>query len=205
MRDPVRLAVLVSGSGTNLQALMDAAEEDEDFGGEIVVVGSDQPDAHGLVRAREAGVPTVVEPLAAHPDRAAWEKALVDGLEDHEPDAVVMAGFMRLVSPGFLARWPRRVLNVHPSLLPAFRGTGAVEAALEYGVKVTGCTVHLVDEQVDHGPVVAQRAVPVEPDDTVDSLHERIQVVEHELLPRCVRLLCHDRLVLRGRHVRIRP
>lgn len=201
----MRLAVLVSGSGTNLQALLDTIEQDDDFGGEVVVVGSDRPGAHGLVRARDAGLPTVVEALEDHPDRPAWEKALVEGLQAHEPAAVVLAGFMRLVSPRFLACWPRRVVNVHPSLLPAFRGTDAVAAALEYGVKVTGCTVHLVDEQVDHGPIIAQRPVRVESDDTVDSLHARIQTVEHELLPACVRLLCHDRLVVEGRHVRVRP
>lgn len=205
MSADTRLAVLVSGSGTNLQALLDAQTTDPEFGGDIVVVGSDRAGIRGLRRARGAGVPTVVESLEEHPDRSAWDKALTDRLLEHDPEAVVLAGFMRVLSPEFLGHWPQRVVNVHPSLLPAFRGAHAVESALAYGVKVTGVTVHLVDEQVDHGPIIAQRPVRVEPDDAVDSLHARIQTVEHELLPACVRLLCHDRLVVEGRHVRVRP
>jgi phosphoribosylglycinamide formyltransferase-1 len=201
---PTRLAVLVSGSGTNLQALLDAVAADPGFGGEVVVVGSDRPEAGGLRRAERAGVPTVVAALDEHPDRAAWEAALRARLEDHRPDAVVLAGFMRILSGAFLQGWPDRVINTHPSLLPAFRGAHAVRAALEHGVKVTGSTVHLVDEQVDHGPIVAQRAVEVREDDDEAALHERIKRVEHELLPACVKLLCQDRLVVDGRHVRIR-
>jgi phosphoribosylglycinamide formyltransferase 1 len=203
-RDPVRLAVLVSGSGTNLQALIDAIDADDDFGGEVVVVGSDRPDAGGLDRARAAGIATVVQTLAAHPDRRTWETALRADLEAHEPEAVVLAGFMRILSGGFLAGWPDRVINTHPSLLPAFRGAHAVRDALGYGVRITGSTVHLVDEQVDHGPIVAQRPVEVREDDTETSLHERIKAVEHELLPACVKLLCHRRLEVHGRHVRVR-
>lgn len=199
----MRLAVLVSGSGTNLQALVDAIAADDDFGGRIVVVGSDQPDAGGLERARDAGIPTVSRALGDHPDRAVWEAALVDDLTGHEPEAVVLAGFMRIVSGRFLSRWPDRVVNTHPSLLPAFPGAHAVREALEHGVKVTGSTVHLVDEQVDHGPIIAQRAVEVRPDDTEETLHGRIKAVEHELLPACVRLMCQGRLRVEGRHVRI--
>jgi phosphoribosylglycinamide formyltransferase 1 len=203
-RDPVRLAVLVSGSGTNLQALLDALGADADFGGEVVVVGSDRPDAGGLDRARAAGIATAVQTLAAHPDRHTWEAALRAELETHSPEVVVLAGFMRILSGGFLAGWPDRVINTHPSLLPAFRGAHAVRDALAYGVRVTGSTVHLVDEQVDHGPIVAQRPVEVREDDTETSLHERIKAVEHELLPACVKLLCHGRLEVHGRHVRVR-
>jgi phosphoribosylglycinamide formyltransferase 1 len=201
---PVRLAVLVSGGGTNLQALLDAIGNDPDFGGEVVVVGSDRPDAGGLDRARAAGIATVVQPLAAHPDRPAWEVALRTELATHRPDVVVLAGFMRLLSGAFLAGWPDRVVNTHPSLLPAFRGAHAVRDALAYGVTVTGCTVHLVDEQVDHGPIIAQEAVPVHPDDDEATLHDRIKAVEHRLLPACVRLLCHDALEVVGRRVRLR-
>jgi phosphoribosylglycinamide formyltransferase 1 len=204
LRDPVRLAVLVSGSGTNLQALLDAIVSDEGFGGEVVVVGSDRAGAAGLDRARAAGIPTIVQPLDAHPDRAAWESALRADLEAHRPEAVVLAGFMRILSGAFLAGWPDRVINTHPSLLPAFRGAHAVRDALAYGVRLTGSTVHLVDEQVDHGPIVAQRAVEVRDDDTEATLHERIKAVEHELLPACVKLLCHGRLQVHGRHVRVR-
>lgn len=197
----VRLAVLISGGGSNLRALLEAIVADPAFGGEVVVVGSDRGAAGGLQHAREAGVPTVVEELEGGGDRAAWEDRLATRLAEHAPEVVVLAGFMRILSGRFLARWPDRVLNTHPSLLPAFRGAHAVREALEYGVTVTGCTVHLVDEQVDHGPILAQEAVPVLPDDTEDTLHERIKAVEHRLLPACVRLVCHDRLRMDGRRV----
>ncbi len=205
MPDRSRLAVLVSGSGTNLQALLDAIESDPDFGGQIVVVASDRPDAGGLDRARAAGIPTASVALADHADRDAWESALVAALQAHQPDAVVLAGFMRIVTDAFLRHWPGRVVNTHPSILPAFRGAHAVREALEWGVKITGCTVHLVDEQVDHGPIVAQRAVEVRDTDDEASLHARIKAVEHELLPACVKLLCQGRLTLEGRHVRVSP
>jgi phosphoribosylglycinamide formyltransferase 1 len=201
---PTRLAVLVSGSGTNLQALLDAIAADPGFGGEVVVVGSDRSSAGGLQRAERAGVPTVVEAFADHPDRATWEAALRRRLEEHRPEVVVLAGFMRILSAAFLGGWPDRVINTHPSLLPAFRGAHAVRDALGYGVKLTGSTVHLVDEQVDHGPIVAQRAVEVREGDDEVTLHERVKAVEHELLPACVKLLCHGRLEVEGRHVHIR-
>ncbi len=199
---PLDLAVLVSGSGTNLAALLTAIDADPSFGGDVVVVGSDRADAGGLAHARARGIPTVVEVLADHPDRAAWEAALVAGLRRHRPEAVVLAGFMRIVSPAFLAHWPDRVLNTHPSLLPAFPGAHAVRDALEHGVRLTGSTVHLVDEQVDHGPIVAQRAVEVREGETEADLHERIKQVEHELFPACVRALCRGELAVEGRRVR---
>jgi phosphoribosylglycinamide formyltransferase 1 len=199
---PTRLAVLASGSGTNLAALLDAIDGDPGFGGQVVVVGSDRPDAGALRRASDAGIATVVEPLDAHPDRPTWEATLRRRLEEHAPDAVVLAGFM---SRAFLDGWPARVINTHPSLLPAFRGAHAVRDALAHGVKLTGSTVHLVDEQVDHGPIVAQRAVDVRDDDDEAALHERIKHVEHELLPACVKLLCQGRLEVDGRRVRVRP
>lgn len=205
MSSTTRLAVLVSGSGTNLQALLDTITEDPDFGGEVVVVGSDQPGALGLERARQAGISTVSEDLTDHPDRVAWEAALTRELLVHRPEVVVLAGFMRIVSARFLSNWPDAVVNTHPSLLPAFPGAHAVREALSHGVKVTGSTVHLVDEQVDHGPIIAQRAVPVQDHDDEDSLHTRIKRVEHELLPACVKLLCHGRIRVEGRRVRITP
>ncbi|GGI03807.1 phosphoribosylglycinamide formyltransferase [Egicoccus halophilus] len=203
-RPSTRCAVLVSGGGTNLQALLDAIDADPDFGGEVVVVGSDRRDAGGLERARGRGIPTVVQGLDDHADRTAWEAALRRDVEAHRPEVVVLAGFMRILSGAFLAGWPDRVVNTHPSLLPAFRGAHAVREALDHGVKVTGCTVHLVDEQVDHGPIVAQRAVEVVAGDTEDALHERIKAVEHELLPACVKLLCHDLVAVEGRVVHVR-
>lgn len=200
-----RIAVLVSGSGTNLQALLDTVGEDDNFGGEVVVVGSDQPDCLGLERARRAGIADVGVALRDHPDRPTWERRLIEELEAHAPDLVVLAGFMRLVSADFLSRWPQRVVNVHPSLLPAFPGAHGVRDALEYGVKVSGATIHIVDEEVDHGPIIAQEAVPVEPRDDVDRLHERIKQVEYRLLPACVKLLCHDRVRIDGRHAIVTP
>jgi phosphoribosylglycinamide formyltransferase-1 len=197
----VRLAVLVSGSGTNLAALLRAIEADPSFGGEVVVVGSDRTDAGGLQLARDAGIATVVEQLGDHPDRGAWEDALVAELRVHQPEAIVLAGFMKIVTSLLLDAWPDRVLNVHPSILPAFPGAHAVPEALAYGVKVTGLTVHLVDEQVDHGPIIAQETVPVEPGDDEDSLHTRIQTLEHRLYPACVRALCRGELEVVGRQV----
>ena len=200
-----RLAVLISGGGSNLRALLEAIAADPRFGGEVVVVGTDRSDAGGLHSARAAGIPTVVEVLERGADRTAWEDRLAGRLAEHDVEVVVLAGFMRILSGRFLARWPDRVVNTHPSLLPAFRGAHAVREALDHGVAVTGCTVHLVDEEVDHGPILAQEAVPVLDGDTEETLHDRIKAVEHRLLPACVALLCHDRIRVEGRRVRILP
>ena len=191
----------MSGSGTNLAALLRTIDSDPDFGGRVVVVGSDKADAGGLDLARDAGIPVVVEELSAHPDRPTWEQALTDGVAAHAPDAIVLAGFMKIVTSTFLSRWPDRVLNTHPSILPAFPGAHAVREALAYGVKVTGSTVHVVDEQVDHGPIIAQRAITVQPGDTEDEVHERIKAIEHELFPACIRALCRGELTIEDRHV----
>ena len=195
--------MLVSGSGSNLQALLDHLAAQADPVGEVVVVGSDRVDAGGLERARSAGIATVTRPLDPGDDRDAWEARLRADLAAHDVRVVVLAGFMRILSEAFLHGWPDAVVNVHPSLLPAFRGAHAVRDALAEGVKLAGATVHLVDEKVDHGPIIAQQAVPVLPDDDEVALHRRIQAVEHELLPRCVELLCAGRLVVEGRSVRI--
>jgi phosphoribosylglycinamide formyltransferase 1 len=200
-----RIAVLISGSGSNLRALLGAIDAAPSFGGEVVVVGSDRPDAAGLGYATERAIPTVVQRLRDHPDRPAWERALRHDLEAHEPDLIVLAGFMKILTGEVLDRWPGQVVNTHPSLLPAFRGAHAVREALDHGVKVTGSTVHLVDELVDHGPIIAQRPVDVLPDDTEATLHERIKAVEHDLFPACVRLLCQDRVRVEGRIVHIDP
>jgi phosphoribosylglycinamide formyltransferase-1 len=204
-RPPRRLAVLASGSGSNLQALLDATAADPAFGGAVAVVGSDRPGCLAVERARRAGIPVVATPLDEHPDRPAWEDCLAEGLSRHRPDLVVLAGFMRVLSGRFLARWPGRIVNVHPALLPAFPGAHGVRDALAHGVKVTGSTVHLVDETVDRGPIVAQRCVEVRDDDTEATLHQRIKAVEHELLPAVVKLLCHGRVELEDRRTRIRP
>ncbi|MEN3362036.1 MAG: phosphoribosylglycinamide formyltransferase 1, partial [Mycobacteriales bacterium] len=157
---PARLVVLVSGAGTLLQALLDAAAE-PDYGAAVVAVGADRDGIAGLARAEQAGVPTYVRTLAGFPDRAAWDVGLAEATAAFEPDLVVLAGFMKLLGPAFLGRFGGRVINSHPALLPAFPGMHGVREALAYGVKITGCTLFVVDGGVDTGPIVAQAAVPV--------------------------------------------
>jgi phosphoribosylglycinamide formyltransferase 1 len=194
-----RVAVLVSGHGSNLQALLDAAAG-PGSGMAVVLVAADRPDAFGLERARRAGIDTAVVRPADHPDRPAFDLALRDRVA---AAVVCLAGFMRILGPSFVRAFPDRIVNTHPSLLPAFRGAHAVRDALAYGVTVTGCTVHLVDEEVDHGPVLFQAPVPVEPGDDEDRLHERIKAEEHRLLPLAVRLLAQGRVRVEGRRARI--
>ena len=177
------IGVLVSGTGSNLQALLDA-------GLPVVAVASNVERAPALGRAAAAGIATRAFPLEAHPpDRAARDAAMADWLAGHGVDLVVCAGYMHVLTPAFLERFPERVVNVHPALLPAFPGAHAVEDALRAGVATTGATVHLVDEGVDTGPVLRQEAVPVLAGDTPETLHARIRVVEHRLLPEVVREL----------------
>jgi len=178
---PMRLVVLVSGSGTLLQALLDASTSGE-LAARVVAVGSDRPDALGLARAESAGVPTFVHPLAAGADRAAWDAELTDLVAAYDPDLVVSAGFMKLVGPAFLARFGGRMINSHPALLPSFPGTHAVRDALAHGVAVTGATIFAVDAGVDSGRIIAQEPVRVLPGDDVETLHERIKIVERQLL-----------------------
>ncbi|HVT67549.1 MAG TPA: phosphoribosylglycinamide formyltransferase [Trebonia sp.] len=176
-----RLVVLVSGAGTNLQALIDASH-DPAYGAAIVAVGADRGGIAALDRARAANIPTFVRRVGDFGDRDAWDEALAGACEEHHPDLIVCAGFMKLVGKSFLARFKGRCLNTHPALLPSFPGMHGVRDALEYGVRVTGCTVFLVDEGVDAGPVLAQAAVPVHDDDDEATLHERIKVAERALL-----------------------
>jgi phosphoribosylglycinamide formyltransferase-1 len=176
-----RLVVLISGSGTLLQALIDACA-DPAYGAEIVAVGSDRPEIQGLERAVDANIPTFVESLQDHATRADWDRALTADVAAYEPDLVISAGFMKLVGPEFLARFEGRMINTHPALLPSFPGVHGPRDALAYGVKITGATVFLVDSGVDSGVILDQRAVPVADGDTVETLHERIKVVEREML-----------------------
>jgi phosphoribosylglycinamide formyltransferase 1 len=194
----VRLAVLVSGSGTNLQALLDASDA-PDYPAEVAVVLSNVPGVRALDRARAAGVPSVVVAHAGYPDRAAYDRALIDALSRYRCQIVCLAGFMRLVGPTFLRAFPGAVVNIHPGLLPSFPGLHPQRQALEHGVKVSGCTVHLVDEGTDTGPIVAQAAVPVLDGDTEETLRERIQREEHRLYPLAVRLLAENRVRVVGR------
>jgi phosphoribosylglycinamide formyltransferase 1 len=183
----MNVAVLASGEGTNLQALLDRVHGRDNV--ELVAVASNRPDARALERARAAGVATALFPLRMYADRASRDDAIARWLLERGTELVVLAGYMQLLSPSFLATFPRRIINVHPALLPAFPGLNAVEQALAYGVKVFGVTVHFVDEGVDTGPVMLQRAIEV-PDarDAADVL-DRLHAIEHELLPEAVRLI----------------
>jgi len=199
---PARVVVLVSGSGTLLAALLEAAAGGG-YPAEVVAVGADRAGITGLQRAVRAGVPAFVVPLGGHPDRVAWDRALTAAVAASEPDLVVSAGFRKILGPRFLARFGGRVLNTHPALLPAFPGAHAVADALEHGVRVTGATVHFVDAGVDTGPIVAQQAVEVEPEDTEELLHERIKVVERRLLVGTVADLARHGATVHGRRVRL--
>jgi phosphoribosylglycinamide formyltransferase-1 len=199
--DPLRLVVLVSGEGTNLQALLDAGQ-DPAYGARVVAVGADRSGVRGLERAVAAGVPTFVERVGAHADRLEWDRALTASVGGHEPDLVVLAGFMKLVGTAFLEAFGGRCVNTHPALSPAFPGTRAPADALAYGVKVSGATLFLVDEGVDTGPIVAQSAVPVAVDDDVTSLHERIKVAERSMLVDAVGRMARHGYTLEGRKVR---
>lgn len=194
--------VLVSGSGTNLQALLDATA-DASYGAEVVAVGADRGDIEGLARAERHGVPTFVEQVADHDSRAAWDRALAERVAAAEPDLVVLAGFMKLVGESFLERFGGRTLNTHPALSPSFPGMHGPRDALDYGVKVTGCTLFVVDAGVDTGAIVAQEAVPVTDDDTVETLHERIKGVERAMLVQTVGRMARDGWSVSGRRVRL--
>ena len=176
-----RLVVLVSGAGTNLQAIIDAGN-DPAYEASVVAVGADRDSIAALDRAKEANIPTFVLKVRDFPTRDAWDEALASACAEYDPDMIVCAGFMKLVGKAFLARFAGRCLNTHPALLPSFPGMHGVRDALAYGVKLTGCTVFLVDEGVDAGPVLAQAAVPVHDDDDEATLHERIKVAERALL-----------------------
>jgi phosphoribosylglycinamide formyltransferase-1 len=199
---PARLIVLVSGAGTNLQALLDAAA-DPAFGAQIVAVGADRSGTRALARAERAGVPTFTHRVKDYPSRQDWDRALTASCAAARPDLIVLAGFMKLVGAPFLAEFGGRVINTHPALLPAFPGMHAVRDALEHGVKVTGCTVFLVDAGTDTGPVLAQAAVPVLDDDDEASLHERVKVAERALLVKTVGRMVRDGWSAAGRKVRI--
>ena len=193
----IDIAVLASGTGTNLAALLEVPEVRD----RVTAVVSDKADAGALERARQAGIPVRVVSYASFPDRRAFSVAVADAVEDSGAKGVVLAGFMRILSPEFIDRFRGRVLNVHPSLPPLFPGARAVEAALEAGVGVTGVSVHFVDELVDHGPVIRQVEVPVLPGDDAGSLHERIKAVEHRIYPEVVARFVAGRIAQVGDRV----
>ncbi|MFE9608569.1 phosphoribosylglycinamide formyltransferase [Streptomyces sp. NPDC006012] len=198
-----RLVVLVSGSGSNLQALLDeiAATGAERYGARIVAVGADRDGIEGLARAERAGVPTFVRRVKDYGTREEWDAALAEAVAYHRPDLVVSAGFMKIVGKEFLARYGGRLVNTHPALLPSFPGAHGVRDALAYGVKVTGCTVHFVDDGVDTGPIIAQGVVEVRDEDDESALHERIKEVERRLLVEVVGRLARHGHRIEGRKV----
>ena len=197
------IAVLVSGRGSNLQAIMDAIDRGE-INGRIVAVVSNRKDAYALERARQRNIPAI---FIDHRRKARkdFEEEIIQALKPYSPDLIVLAGFMRILTPHFVSAYRGRIMNIHPALLPSFPGTHAQKDALEWGVKVTGCTVHFVDEVTDHGPIIIQRAVEVMENDTVETLAARILEQEHKAFPEAVKLFCEDRLVIEGRRVRILP
>jgi len=190
--DEFRIVVLASGSGTNLQAILDSLHGRE--GIEVAGVGSDKPDAQALERAQAVGVETAAFPREAYEDREARDTAMADWIEERGGELVVLAGYMQLLSPGFVARFRDRVVNIHPALLPAFPGLDAIGQALEAGVETTGVTVHFVDEGVDTGPAIVQREVPVPAGRDRGELEEAIHTVEHELYPEAIRMIAAGRV-----------
>ncbi len=198
---PRRLVVLVSGAGTTMRAVLEATGN-AGYGARIEAVISDRADAPALDIARAAGVPVEVLPLSEFETRDRWDEALGEAIDRHSPDLVLLAGFMKIVSPGVVERFRGRMINTHPALLPAFPGAHAVRDALAHGVKVSGCTVHFVEEEVDSGPIIAQETVAVEDDDTEESLHERIKSVERGLVVATVERLLREGWTIDGRRVR---
>ena len=188
-----RIVVLASGGGTNLQAILDQLHGREE-GIEVVGVGSDKTGAMALERADKAGIDTAVFPTGEYEDREARDRALGDWIEGREPELVVLAGYMQLLSPDFVARFRNRVINVHPALLPAFPGIDALQQAIDHGSKITGVTVHFVDEGVDSGPIILQRPVPIAPSRDWDETEEAIHATEHALLPETIRMLAAGRV-----------
>ncbi len=206
---PTRIGVLASGGGSNMQAIFDGIDAGE-IRGEVVLVASDNPDAFALERARRRGIATAVLPYRDFPSRAAFSAALAAPFLAAGVELVVYAGFMRMVTPEFTAHFTGRSINIHPALIPSFCGPGFYghhvhEAVLAYGAKVSGCTVHFVEDEVDGGPIIVQRCVPVREDDTPDTLAARVLVEEHRAFPEAVRLYCAHRLRLDGRLVRVLP
>lgn len=197
---PLRVVVLISGGGSNLAALL-AAQEDPAHGAQVVAVGADRHGAGGLRIAQDAGIPTFVERVQDHPDRADWDRALTEATAGHQPDLVVSAGFLKLAGPTFLARFAGRYINTHNALLPAFPGMHGPRDALAYGVRITGATLFVVDAGVDTGPILAQVAVPVLDDDTQDSLTERIKQAERRQLVQQVSLMARHGWTINGRRV----
>jgi phosphoribosylglycinamide formyltransferase-1 len=198
-----RIAVLASGRGSNFQAVIDAISAGK-IPAQCVALITDNPKAYAIERAQKAGVPTAVIDYSTFPSREVYEKALLSSMQQQDADLFVLAGYMRILGKGIVRAFPAKMVNIHPALLPSFTGLHSQRQALEYGVKVAGCTVHFVDEHLDCGPIILQRCVPVLEDDDEEALAERILAEEHIAFPEAIRLFCEDRLEITGRTVRVR-
>jgi len=198
----LKIGVLVSGRGSNLQAIIDAIEEKK-ISAEIAVVISNMPDAFALERAKKHGIKTAVVDSKKITDKAVYEEQVIKVLEERKADLICLAGYMRLLSPAFVKRFSGRIMNIHPALLPAFPGLHVQKKALEYGVKFSGCTVHFVDDGCDTGPIIIQAVVPVLDDDTEKTLSESILEQEHRIYPEAIRLFAENKLKIEGRRVKI--
>ena len=200
----IRLGVLISGGGSNMQAIIDQIEAGR-LSAEIPLVLSNQAEAMGLSRARKHGLKNMFLHHADFPSRTAYDTRLKEILIDHQVDLVILAGFMRIITPVLIQAFPNQIMNIHPALLPSFPGTHVWGAQLEYGIKIAGCTVHFVDSGTDTGPIIIQAAVPVLEDDTAETLAARILRQEHRIYPRAIELFAQGRLTVEGRRVRIAP
>lgn len=201
---PCRIGVLVSGSGTNLQAIIDRIESGE-IPAEVVCVISNKADAYALSRAARHGIPAVVHENSSYSDRKAYDAETVSILKSYNVDLVVLAGFMRILTDVMVKAFPDAIMNIHPALLPAFPGLHAQQQALDYGVRYSGCTVHFVDCGTDTGPIILQSVVPVEQDDTEETLSARIQKAEHQTFAAAIKLFVEGKITVDGRRVRIAP
>lgn len=203
MAELLKLGVLISGNGSNLQSIIDHIEKGS-LNAVIKIVISNNPDAFGLTRAKNHGIPHVVLKNGNYKNKDDYDAELIKTLKDNGVELVALAGFMRIISPALLKAFPGRILNIHPALLPSFPGLHGQKQAVDYGVKYSGCTVHFVDEGVDTGPIIIQSAVPVLDDDTEDSLAARILKEEHKIYPQAIRLFAEGRLEIKGRKVFIK-
>ena len=199
----INIGVLASGRGTNLQAIIEAVKEGK-IEGRISIVISDNRDAFALKRAKQNNIETEYINFKSFKNREDYDKEIMQCLKEKDIDLVVLAGYMRILSPYFIRTYKNRIINIHPALLPSFPGLHAQRQAVEYGVKISGCTVHFVDEGVDSGPVILQKAVEVKDNDTEESLAERILKEEHQIYPRAIQLFCQGRLIIKGRKVFIK-
>jgi phosphoribosylglycinamide formyltransferase-1 len=200
----MKFAVFVSGNGSNLQAIIDAVSAGE-ITAELALVVADREDAFGLQRAEKAGIKTMVFNPKNYTNPQSVDRDIVANLKQQGIDFIVLAGYMKILTEFFVKEFPRKILNIHPSLLPSFKGMNGIKDAYTYGVKQTGVTVHFVDEKMDHGPIIAQESIKVQENDTVESLEDKIHKIEHRIYPKAIQLFVEDRLRFKGRRVEVLP